>query len=120
MDDAGNIALPVAFNILDKWGSSLAEQIVLLGFRDLTGLTEAKRKPEAALLSKDTLERMSYIFNIYGSLVALFGQENLGRNWMNTPQEIFGDESPIKHVQTKDGAREVKELLERIGYGVFS
>ena len=40
--------------------------------------------------------------------------------WFETKMDIFGGETPMKHAETKKGAREVEDLIGRIRNGAFS
>ena len=85
MPDAGNTVLPVVFNILDKWSCTQAQQIAILGLTSRSTLNKYRSHPESAKVSKDLLERMSYILNIHKCLRILFTAEDSVYQWVQKP-----------------------------------
>ncbi|AJR08708.1 hypothetical protein H744_2c2044 [Photobacterium gaetbulicola Gung47] len=82
---AGNTVLPVVFNILDKWSCSQNQQMALLGLTSRSTLNKYRTHPESAKVSKDLLERMSYILNIHKCLRIMFTAEESVYNWVQKP-----------------------------------
>lgn len=80
-------ALPVVFNILDKWHCTTAEQLSLLGINSRSTLNKYKSMHGGLRLSPDTLERMSYILNIHKSLRILFTAEDSVYGWVRKPNQ---------------------------------
>jgi hypothetical protein len=85
LNDAAVTALPAAFNILEKWSCSQAEQMKLLGIISRSTLAKYKTKPETAKVSPDLMERMSYIFNIHKCLRILFDADDSTYGWVRKP-----------------------------------
>lgn len=50
----------------------------------------------------------------------MHGDDKAAILWLNTPNSIFGNKSPIEHAATHLGLREVEDLIRRIRHGVFS
>lgn len=67
-------ALTTFFNIVSEWRLSNQEAMALLGLAPHNSNTffRWKHYPEQARLTKDTFERISYIFGIYKALVTIF------------------------------------------------
>ncbi|MGR2767332.1 antitoxin Xre-like helix-turn-helix domain-containing protein [Photobacterium sp. GSS17] len=82
LTDAGNKVLPVVFNILDKWCCSQQQQMALLGLSSRSTLNKYRTHPESAKVSKDLLERMSYILNIHKCLRIMFTAEDSVYHWV--------------------------------------
>lgn len=82
---AGNTVLPVVFNILDKWACSQSQQMALLGLTSRSTLNKYRSHPESAKVSKDLLERMSYILNIHKCLRIMFTADESVYNWVQKP-----------------------------------
>ncbi|WP_299018658.1 MbcA/ParS/Xre antitoxin family protein [uncultured Photobacterium sp.] len=80
--EAGNVVLPVVFNILDKWSCTQAQQMAVLGLSSRSTLNKYRSHPESAKVSKDLLERMSYILNIHKCLRILFTSDESIYNWV--------------------------------------
>ncbi|MGF1702556.1 MbcA/ParS/Xre antitoxin family protein [Photobacterium makurazakiensis] len=83
--NAGNSVLPVVFNILDKWSCTQAQQMALLGINSRSTLNKYRSQPDSAKVSKDLLERMSYILNIHKCLRIMFTAEESVYNWVQKP-----------------------------------
>ena len=85
MPEAGNMVLPVIFNILDKWACTQAQQMAILGLSSRSTLNKYRSHPESAKVSKDLLERMSYILNIHKCLRIMFTAEESVYQWVQKP-----------------------------------
>ncbi|MGF1717767.1 MbcA/ParS/Xre antitoxin family protein [Photobacterium chitinilyticum] len=83
--EAGNTVLPVIFNILDKWSCTQAQQVAILGLTSRSTLNKYRNHPESAKVSKDLLERMSYILNIHKCLRIMFTAEDSVYQWVQKP-----------------------------------
>ena len=57
--------LPAIFNIFDQWSLTGAQQMTLLGLSNEKTLYNWKNHPEKAKLTRDLLERASYILGIF-------------------------------------------------------
>ncbi len=85
LPEAGNTVLPVIFNILDKWSCTQAQQVAILGLTSRSTLNKYRNHPESAKVSKDLLERMSYILNIHKCLRIMFTAEDSVYQWVQKP-----------------------------------
>lgn len=92
----GAAALRVFFRIADLWRLSTAERITLLGSPPRSTFFKW-RKEGAAHLSRDTLERISYILGIYKALQILLPDAAAADAWIRKPNsaEIFGGRSAL-------------------------
>ncbi len=80
-----SMAMPAVFRILDKWQCSVDEQKALLGIESRTTLNNYKKASGGLRLTRDTLERMSYILNIHKCLRILFTAEESTYGWVRKP-----------------------------------
>ncbi len=89
--------LPTLFNIFEKWQLSGKQQMILLGLTNEKTLYNWKSKPSSAKLSKDLLERASYILGIYKSLQILIPEAQLADDWLSTPNDNphFNGKAPL-------------------------
>ena len=89
--------LPAIFNIFRKWRLTGAQQMTLLGLTNEKTLYNWKSKPEKAKLTRDLLERTSYILGIYKSLQILLPDEALTDQWLATPNDnpLFNGTAPL-------------------------
>ena len=92
-----NSLLPAIFNIFRQWRLSGAQQMTLLGLTNEKTLYNWKSKPEKAKLTRDLLERTSYILGIYKSLQILLPDQALTDQWLATPNDnpLFNGTAPL-------------------------
>ena len=93
--DLSGPALRTFFNIAEAWKLTPAQQIILLGAERST-FYKWKREREG-LLSKDTLERISYILGIYKALQILLPQPEAADTWVHRANTapLFGGKSAL-------------------------
>ncbi len=92
-------ALRTFFNIAGDWSLNSEQAMTLLGFDARTRSTyfKWKRDPESARLTKEKLERLSYIFGIYKALQILLPKSESADRWIHRPNEaaLFGGRSAL-------------------------
>jgi hypothetical protein len=92
-------ALRTFFNIARDWDLSAEQAMTMLGFDERTRSTyfKWKRDPESARLSKEKLERLSYIFGIYKDLQVLLPKPESADSWIHRPNTAipFGGRSAL-------------------------
>lgn len=103
-EDINGKVLPVIFRVFDTWRLTGAQQMALLGLSNEKTLYNWKKNPERTKLSKDLLERVSYILGIYKGLEVLFSTPANADNWMTSVNEaeLFGGRAPIDFL-TEEG-----------------
>lgn len=89
-------ALRTFFNIAQLWDLSVDEQMTLLGLSARSTFFKWKKDSDVTL-SRDTLERISYIVGIYKSLQILLPDEGLADEWVKRPNSVslFGGRSAL-------------------------
>lgn len=89
-------ALKTFFNIAELWKLTVDEQRCLLGDTPESTYFKWKKTPSVKL-SKDTLERISYILGIYKALQILIPDTEASDSWIKKPNSapIFGGRSAI-------------------------
>lgn len=90
-------ALRTFFNIAKAWGLREPEQMALLGLDSRSTLQSWKRGKVAAL-SKDALERISYILGIYKGLQILL--PDTADDWVRKPNTapVFDGQSALERM----------------------
>jgi hypothetical protein len=85
------------FNICRTWKLDADEEIILLGCPRKTTYSSWKRKPESAVLTRDTLERISYVLGIYKALQVLLPAPESADGWIRKPNHaaLFGGGSAL-------------------------
>lgn len=92
--------LPAIFNIFSQWRLTGAQQMTLLGLGNEKTLYNWKNQPEKAKLTRDMLERASYILGIYKSLQILLPDQALADRWLSTPNDnpLFNGTAPLERL----------------------
>ncbi|GGJ47991.1 hypothetical protein GCM10011393_17690 [Sphingopyxis bauzanensis] len=87
-------ALRTFFSIAEAWGLNEAEQMAILGLDSRSTLQNWKRGAVAAL-SKDALERISYVMGIYKGLQILVPAS--ADKWVRKPNraQLFAGQSAL-------------------------
>jgi len=80
-------ALQVFFNLSEKWELQAKEERVLLGDPAESTFYAWKAERAASKLSRDTLERISYLMGIYKALNILLPNEQSANEWLKKPNE---------------------------------
>jgi len=90
-------ALRTFFNIAQKWSLSEAEQMSILGL-DRRSTFQSWKQGKVAAISKDALERISYILGIYKGLHILLPQT--ADEWIRKPNnaQAFGGRPAIERM----------------------
>jgi len=65
-------------------------------------------------------ERILLLADIYSYGYTVFKDQERFNRWMKTPNRALGGESPLNLAETIYGMEEIKNLIGRIDYGVYS
>lgn len=100
LSDSGRTSGPAlrAFErIGDRWRLSQKERYTILGLPRSTYFT-AKKNAGVARLSRDTLERISYVLGIYSALKILLPRREAADAWVRTANDnsLFKGHPPIE------------------------
>ena len=97
--DAATKVLPVFFRIADAWGLSTSEQQAFLGVGKSTLAVWRSGKVKAGL-DATVLERLSYVFGIYGALQILLPIPERADAWIRRPNSapLFGGATALKRM----------------------
>jgi hypothetical protein len=85
-NDLGGPALRGFFNIAKQWALSEAEQMAILGLKSRSTLHSWKAG-NVSKISRDTLERISYVFGIFKSINILLPIPERANAWMRKPNK---------------------------------
>jgi Antitoxin Xre-like helix-turn-helix domain/Antitoxin Xre/MbcA/ParS C-terminal toxin-binding domain len=90
--------LTAFFSIAGEWGLDNEQQRVLLGGPGRTTFFDWKRN-KAGNLSRDMLDRLSYLLGIYKALHILFS-DRTAREWIKNPNAdpLFNGRSPLDYM----------------------
>ncbi len=89
--------LPAIFTIFSQWQLTGVQQMTLLGLSNEKTLYNWKSQPEKTKLTRDLLERASYILGIYKSLQILLPDQTMADQWLSTPNDnpLFNGTTPL-------------------------
>lgn len=95
--DLGTAGLRTVFRIADEWGLSTAQLMVLLGDPSRTTFFRWKAG-EVAQVSRDLLERLSYLVGIYKALQILLPQGDHANAYLKRPNTapLFAGRTPLQ------------------------
>ncbi len=96
--EISRVAVKLFFGIAEEWGLTDKQRCTLAGFRTRTTLYNWQCKLETGApikLSKDTLERLSYLAGIYKSIQVLFSDPIQWKDWVRKPNRDFGGQSAL-------------------------
>jgi hypothetical protein len=88
--------LDTFLEITGRWGLSADEQIIVLGGPARS--TFFKWKKEGGTLPRDTLERISHVFNIFKNLEILFPDPRIADDWVRKPNRAWGQRAAIERI----------------------
>jgi uncharacterized protein (DUF2384 family) len=91
---AGHVALKGFFKITGDWGLSNSQQQILLGGIPDPTFFKYKKEPMVKL-SKDLLERISFVMGIRKALLILFPTKQQADAWIEKANRDFGDTSAL-------------------------
>jgi Protein of unknown function (DUF2384) len=99
-DQMAAAGLRAFVRMADAWGLSVDEQLVLLGRPPRSTFFAWRKAPERALLSRDTLERLSNLLGIWKSLQILLPEAGAADGWLRRPNSAapFGGRSALERM----------------------
>lgn len=97
----GGAALRTFFNLAKVWNLSEQEQMQLLGLASRSTL-HAWKSGRVTKVSRDTLERVSYLLGIFKAINILLPEPKRADEWMRLPNEapLFGGRSALDRMTT--------------------
>lgn len=97
--DFAGPALRAFFKLAERWKLRVADQRKLLGDPPESTFYKWKRERDGAL-SRDTLERISYLLGIFKALAILFPQPDRADAWLRRSNDAptFGGQSALERM----------------------
>ncbi len=94
--DLGGAALRTFFNLARNWGLSEQEQMKLLGLNSRSTL-HAWKSGRVSKVSRDTVERISYLLGIFKAVNILLPDAKRADDWIRLPNKapLFGGRSAL-------------------------
>lgn len=99
--DLGGAALRTFFNLAKTWELSEQEQMKLLGLNSRSTLY-AWKAGRVSKVSRDTLERISYLLGIFKAINILLPDTKRADEWIRLPNKapLFGGRSALDRMTT--------------------
>lgn len=96
--DKAQAGLTAFFSIAEEWQLDNDQQRILLGAPGRTTFFEWKKKKKGNI-SRDVLDRLSYILGIYKALHILFSNHAI-QQWLSNPNKdpLFSGKSPLDYM----------------------
>jgi hypothetical protein len=93
-------ALRAFFRVAALWGLDTAQERTLLGNPPASTYFKWKKAPQAANLSRDVLERISYVLGIYKALQILLPDPARADAWLTRPNDapLFRGQSALERM----------------------
>ena len=93
-------ALRAFFRIAGLWGLDTTQERTLLGHPPASTFFKWKKAPQAANVSRDVLERISYVLGIFKALEILFPDPARADAWLKRPNDapLFGGRSALERM----------------------
>jgi len=98
----------------DRLGISKTALASSMGLNERT-LTRRKERLDSA-----ESERLLRIMEIFNYAIEVLSDEESAKEWMTTPNSMFGNRTPLSLCQTEFGAAEVRNVLGRVMEVVYS
>lgn len=81
--------------------------------------TLARRKKEKRLRA-DESDRLLRLGRVAALAEEVLGSREKATDWLHHPNPALGHETPLRHLDSDLGARQVEDVLVRIAHGVYS
>ena len=103
-------------SIRERLNLSLPEAAILLH----VPLRTLARRRHGRKLDADESDRLYRLARIAGQAVAVLGTEEKAATWLRRANRALNGEVPLGLLDTDLGARQIEDVLGRIGHGVVS
>ncbi len=114
-------AIRAFFSLQGLWGLTDREAQRLLGDVSRTTLHNWRSNPPSSI-SRDTLERISYLLGIFKGLQILLPQKEQADRWIKRQNAAFGQQTPLERMLAGNisDLLEVRRYIEHARGGDFS
>jgi putative toxin-antitoxin system antitoxin component (TIGR02293 family) len=119
MEELLRQGLPVSVlgNFRENWGFTIMELAGSLSIPKSTLMRMLERRNRMALVDSDRVYRLASILTLAEEAI---GNREKAQRWLRQPNQVLGNETPLRALETEIGARRVEQVLGRIAYGSVS
>ena len=109
---ADRIRRGMSFEVLDDLQQKLGlGQQSLEQALGVSARTLQRRRKQGKSLSPATSDRLWRLLHVYHLAKRAFGSKEAARAWMTESKAMLGGETPLAHIDTEPGLREVEDML---------
>jgi len=112
----GNRISPKSLHVLSEHGYSDDEIFALV----VPKRTLARRKAAKEPLTVEETDKLLRLQRIAEQARRVFGAPEKAWRWLREPKRALHGETPVSHLASEAGARDVEEMLGRIEHGMFA
>ncbi len=111
--------LPVSVlaNFRDNWNFTVMELAGTLAIPKSTLMRMLERRNRMAPGDSDRVYRLAAILALAEEAI---GDRKKAQNWLRQTNEVLGNQTPLRALETEIGMRRVEQILGRIAYGGVS
>lgn len=111
--------LPVSVlrNFRENWGFTVMELAGSLAIPKSTLMRMLERRNRMASGDSDRVYRLAAILVLAEQAI---GDRKKARHWLRQSNQVLGNQTPLRALETEIGARRVEQILGRIAYGGLS
>ena len=111
--------LPVAVlgNFRENWGFTVMELAGSLLIPKSTLMRILERRSRMASADSDRVYRLASILALAEEAI---GDRKKAQQWLRQTNQVLGNQTPLRALETEIGARRVEQVLGRIAYGGVS
>jgi putative toxin-antitoxin system antitoxin component (TIGR02293 family) len=119
MEELLRQGLPVSVlgNVRENWGFTVMELAGSLSIPKSTLMRMLGRRNRMAHGDSDRLYRLASILTLAEKAI---GDREKAQHWLRQPNQVLGNKTPLRALETEIGARRVEQVLGRIAYGGLS
>jgi len=93
--EINSAALEAFFNITELWKLTTTQKQILLGLDSNSSTYFKWQKEKSGILSKDHLDRISYVLGIYKALKIIFTNDDQAHAWIKKPNIALNSQSAL-------------------------
>jgi putative toxin-antitoxin system antitoxin component (TIGR02293 family) len=111
--------LPVSVlgNFRENWGFTVMELAASLLIPKSTLMRMLERRKRMASADSDRVYRLASILALAEEAI---GDRAKAQQWLRQTNQVLGNQTPLRALETAVGARRVEQVLGRIAYGGLS
>ena len=104
-------------NFRESWGFTVMELAGSLAIPKSTLMRMLERRNRMASGDSDRVYRLAAILALAEQAI---GDRKKARHWLRQSNQVLGNQTPLRALETEIGARRVEQILGRIAYGGVS